>query len=111
MKSLKNVAQLDAYLQNSQNQPVMFFKHSPRCGVSHYARAELEKALKAVSHPIPVCEVDVLAARPVSNMLAEKSGVTHESPQVLLMRGEECVWHGSHGDLRATVLQEKMDST
>ena len=110
MKKLKNINDLEVVIHASQTQPVLFFKHSPRCGVSHYARAELEKALQPETHRTAVYEIDVLAARPLSNSLSERMGIAHESPQALLVRGETCLWHGSHGKLTADVFQKILTS-
>ncbi len=50
--------------------------------------------------------LDLLAFRDVSNHLAERFSVYHESPQVLLIRDGECVYDASHLDISVEELQE-----
>jgi bacillithiol system protein YtxJ len=40
--------------------------------------------------------VDVIANRGISNAIAEKYGVRHESPQLLVIWQEEVIFHTSH---------------
>jgi bacillithiol system protein YtxJ len=44
--------------------------------------------------------VPVQASRDVSAALAERFGIRHESPQVMVVHDGQVVWHGSH--FRAT---------
>lgn len=52
--------------------------------------------------------------RAVSRHIAEKTGVTHQTPQALLVRNGEVLWHDSHGaiteDRLAEVQAEHADS-
>lgn len=43
--------------------------------------------------------VDVIRERPASNQVAEGYAVTHESPQVLIIAGGECVYEESHNGI------------
>jgi bacillithiol system protein YtxJ len=40
--------------------------------------------------------VNVIEDRPVSNAIAERLQVKHESPQALLIKNGKAVWHASH---------------
>ena len=48
--------------------------------------------------------VDVLAERPLSQQIAARSGVEHESPQVIIFRRGTPIWNASHQDIKAAVL-------
>lgn len=71
------------------------FKHSTTCGIS--ARAAREVREMAVD--LPIYWVNVREQRELSNWIAEAYRVTHESPQLLLIRDgkAEKVW--SHYDV------------
>ena len=43
--------------------------------------------------------LDLLQFRPVSNMIAYDLGVTHESPQVLVIKDGRCIYHASHSGI------------
>jgi monothiol bacilliredoxin len=82
---------------------VLLYKHSPICGTSR--RAEREVAEFAALHAdVPVYRLDVVAERPLARTLAAVLGVTHESPQAILLKGRSVVWHGSHGEVTADEL-------
>lgn len=88
--------------------PAVVYKHSTRCGISLVARREI--AAFAAGHPeVPVVQIDVLASRGLSNRVAERLGVRHQSPQAILVYGGEAVWDASHFRVRATSLAEALE--
>ena len=73
----------------------LLYKHSTRCGVSLDAQDEVHAFVAA--HPeVPVWQLEVPRQRPLAHDLAERLGITHQSPQVILLRGGVPVWHTSH---------------
>lgn len=71
------------------------YKHSPRCGISRGALIEVQQF--AAGHlAVPVYLLDVIAQRQLARHLAERLGVRHQSPQVILVRDGRAVWHASH---------------
>jgi bacillithiol system protein YtxJ len=73
----------------------VLYKHSPTCGLSAIALDEVQ-AFADVHPDVPVYLVDVFALRPLSNAVEQALGIRHESPQAIVFRGGEVVWHGSH---------------
>jgi bacillithiol system protein YtxJ len=58
---------------------------------------------------IPIFLVDVLSQRPLSQVVAVRLGIQHESPQaIVLRRGTPC-WHASHYDVTAEALAKEVD--
>lgn len=49
--------------------------------------------------------VRVIEERPVSLALAERVAVKHESPQALLIRDGQALWHDSHEAVTAQALR------
>lgn len=96
MESLTSESALDAALRASQHRPVLLFKHSATCGISAQAHESLSEWLAAESDPPSVYLIDVRAHRPLSMAVAERFGIRHESPQVLLVDRGAVAWHGSH---------------
>ena len=81
------------------------FKHSPICPTS--ARAEREVERFASAHPeVPVYRVDVVGDRPVSQSIAARLGIRHESPQAILLVAGRPVWDDSHGAVTAAALAQ-----
>jgi bacillithiol system protein YtxJ len=91
---LTDEEQLKQVITKSQITPQVIFKHSTRCSISAVALQRLQK----VSQPsdIDFYFVDLIAYRGLSNKIAEVFSVTHESPQVLLIKNGECVFEESH---------------
>ena len=82
----------------------LVFKHSASCGIS--AQAFEEYAAFAAAHPqVPTAWIDVIAHRPWSRHVAERTGVVHQSPQALLVRDGAVVWHASHGGITREALE------
>jgi bacillithiol system protein YtxJ len=110
---LENEAQIDQIKSESQNKPVLIFKHSTRCSISSTALARLERnwSKNESSEAISPYYLDLIRFRNVSDQIARSFSVSHESPQVLLIHNKECVYNTSHLDINAdTIIQEAKES-
>lgn len=85
----------------------ILFKHSNRCPISAAARGEMERFLE-LNPDAPVYTVDVNDASETSRYLAEKTGIEHHSPQVIVTRGGRPEWHAAHFDVRAQELERQV---
>ena len=85
------------------------YKHSPICPTSGMAYEEI-RSLKRMQQDVPVYLIDVVHSRPLSRYIAERVGVVHASPQVIILRSGVPAWHGSHFDLRADTMAEKLEA-
>jgi bacillithiol system protein YtxJ len=94
-------AALVAIRAASQDRPVLVFKKSPICPVSHRAEWELSSWRKTLGEDVELALsiVDVIGERPLARGLTAALDVQHESPQALWFEGGELLWHGSHGTL------------
>lgn len=76
---------------------MVIFKHSTRCSISAMALNRLEREFdQARMGESPIYFLDLISFREVSNQVAEEFEVMHQSPQVLVIKGEECVYDDSH---------------
>ncbi|MBE2229497.1 MAG: bacillithiol system redox-active protein YtxJ [Chitinophagaceae bacterium] len=104
---LTDARQLDELVLLSASQPQIIFKHSTRCSISSTAWNRLRQAdLPAGTR---CYYLDLLSYRPLSAAIAEKFSVTHESPQVLLIRDGVCVYDESHLGITADELAEQVN--
>jgi bacillithiol system protein YtxJ len=104
MKNMTSKQDVDAALGQDT---AILFKHSTRCPISAAARGEMERFLE-LNPDAPVYTVDVNDATEASAYLAEKTGIEHHSPQVILTRGGTPEWHASHFDIRADEVAQRM---
>lgn len=88
--------QLDTLLLESSHRPLLLFKHSQTCGTSAQALDELAEYLEQADAGGRYAVVTVQTHRAVSNAVAERFGVRHETPQALLVMDGRVVWHASH---------------
>lgn len=84
--------------------PLLLFKHSTTCPISSVAAREVVRF--AAEHPeIPVRRIFVIEERPLSNGVAERTRVLHESPQVIYLEGGEVRGCLSHGGVKRSALE------
>ncbi|MDE3195999.1 MAG: bacillithiol system redox-active protein YtxJ, partial [Acidobacteriota bacterium] len=79
------------------------FKHSTACPVSWTAHAQVTRFLKH-NASVPVYLVPVIRERVLSRAIADRTGVRHESPQVILIRKGVAADSASHGEITEGVL-------
>lgn len=101
-------AMLDQASEHSLQEPVVLFKHSTMCGISRRARREIE-ALIEDDDP-PVYEVVIQEARPLSAKVASWLGITHQSPQVIILYQRQPVFDASHGQVTASAVREAIEN-
>jgi bacillithiol system protein YtxJ len=94
---LKDEAQAESIREESKKHPVLIFKHSTRCSISQTALGRLERSWKSENlSPLKTYYLDIISNRNVSNHVAESFGVTHESPQVLIVKDGKAIHVRSH---------------
>lgn len=85
----------------------IIYKHSFACHICTMSLKRLEKSLSG-SEGAQYHFIDVRKDRPLSNKVAELSGIRHESPQLLVLHNGNLYWHGSHGQVTAEAVQESL---
>ncbi|UCZ52313.1 bacillithiol system redox-active protein YtxJ [Bacillus shivajii] len=96
IKKIESIDQFDE-LYNEKT-AYFFLKNSTTCPISHEGYKEVEK-FSADHEDLPVYYLNVQDSRELSNHIAEKFGVKHESPQVLLFDDGDVIWHDSHWNI------------
>ncbi|MGH9584267.1 MAG: bacillithiol system redox-active protein YtxJ [Bryobacteraceae bacterium] len=81
------------------------FKHSSTCAISWTAHGEVSEFLERQPQA-PVYLVPVRERREISRHVAERSGVEHASPQILVIRRGRVVADASHEAITAEFLAE-----
>ena len=94
---LTSEEQLNQVNEQSNTQPVVIFKHSTRCSISIMAKGRLER--ETAPDNVPFYYLDLLNHRNISNKIAEKYSVHHESPQILVIKNGECTYDESHNGI------------
>jgi len=88
-----------------QRDLVILFKHSPTCPVSWMAHREVMR-LRAEQPDLPLYLISVRRRRDVARFIEERTGIRHESPQVIVLRGGAVVASASHDDVTASTIKD-----
>lgn len=81
------------------------FKHSATCSISWMALAEVSEFLKRQPQA-PVYLIPVRKRRDIAKHAADRSGIEHASPQILIVRRGRVVADASHEAITADFLAE-----
>lgn len=103
-------SQIDQIVELSYQQTCVIYKHSTRCSLSFVAKHRLESDWDKELDDVVTFYLDVIAHRGVSQEVAKRFSVYHESPQVLLIRDGECRYDVSHLDISVEDLKENFHS-
>jgi bacillithiol system protein YtxJ len=108
LTALKHIDELDTLIAQSGTRPVILFKHSYTCGISAEALDELVSHLDTPAGDAHYAMVTVQTHRELSNAVASKLGVRHETPQAILVRDGRVAWTASHFRVNATELSKAL---
>ncbi|MBO6532149.1 MAG: bacillithiol system redox-active protein YtxJ [Muricauda sp.] len=93
---LEAMDQLEAIAEKSNGRPQVIFKHSNTCGISRMVLNMFEGSYD-MDLDIDLYFLTIQNHRDISNRIAEKFDVLHESPQLLVVKDGEVTFHTSHG--------------
>jgi bacillithiol system protein YtxJ len=107
MKSWKSVTEKGHFytlLENSAEKPQIIFKDSTSCGISAHAKYRLELGFDLIAGKAEFHYLDLLAFRPISNLVAQELKVTHQSPQIILVKDKQVIYTSSHHAIDPAVI-------
>ena len=104
---LTDLGQLNEISTLSNEKAVAIFKHSTRCSISRMALKQFENEFNS-EDKVTLYFLDLIAHRDVSNEIAQRFGVTHQSPQLILIKDGKAVYNVSHSDIDAEELGKKV---
>lgn len=107
MEELQTVADLDRVLADSKG-PLILYKHSTQCGICEGTIAEVEAFLEKDPAAAKVLYLDLLAHRDVSNAIAQRLGVKHESPQAIVLKEGKVAAVLNHRAIRVAALEKAL---
>lgn len=105
--TLNALEQIEQIRKESNEKPVLIFKHSTRCNISRTTLDRLERNWKETElDDVKLYFLDLISYRHLSNQLAKEFDVEHESPQVLLIKKEKSTYNRSHFEIDYTQIKE-----
>lgn len=105
---LTDLGQLNELAATSMDKIALVFKHSTRCSVSRMALRQFENEFDIAPEKIDSYFLDLLNYRDLSNEIATKFGVAHQSPQLIVIKNGEAIFNASHSEIDATELKSQV---
>lgn len=94
----------------SKTLPVIIFKHSTRCGISLHALDKLESGWSQIKNaPFAFYYLDLLNYRNISNQVAERYSIIHQSPQIIIIKKGKAVYDISHNGITIDIIKQKLN--
>ncbi len=104
---LTELNQLDQLVEESKQQPILIFKHSTSCSISRATLDRLERNWK-IEKGTKLYFLDLLQHRNISNEIAQRFDIAHESPQVLIIDQGRAVYDRSHFDITYADIKKRL---
>jgi bacillithiol system protein YtxJ len=97
---LNDSRQLEQIREQSAHKTILIFKHSTRCSVSRTSLDRLERNWndEEMKNVEPYF-LDLISFRDISNQIASRFGVEHESPQLMLIKNNTVIYDCSHFEI------------
>ena len=103
---LTSVNQLIEIEKESFHQPIAIFKHTTRCGTSSMALRQFESQFETDNTSVKLYFLDLLSFKDISNEIAIRFQVFHESPQLIVLKDGNTIHHSSHHQIDAGLLEQ-----
>ncbi|MFC1551768.1 bacillithiol system redox-active protein YtxJ [Candidatus Latescibacterota bacterium] len=105
IKNITETAMLEKALSADK---ALLFKNSTSCPVSRAARGHFESFAKASESDIELFMVNVIENRSLSMEAEERTGVSHQSPQLLYLEKGVSVWSMSHFEIKQENIEKAL---
>lgn len=102
--ALTDLGHLDEIIIDSNEKTIAIFKHSTRCSISRMALKQFENEYN-LDDKITLYLLDLLNHRTISNEIAVRLEVQHQSPQLILIKSGKAIYDASHSDIAAEDLK------
>ena len=101
---LVSMSQIEEIRKRSKSEVVLLFKHSTRCSISSFVLNEFKSKYSFSEQDFSAWYLDLLSYRAISNAIAQQLEVTHQSPQLLVIKNGKAVAHASHEQINSLLL-------
>ena len=107
---LSRQTDLDHAIGNTADEALVLFKHSLTCDRSADAYREVLQLCRELPE-VKVAMITPQRDRALCDETAERFGVDHHTPQVLLIRNGDVAWHARHWGVTADAIKQALDTT
>ncbi|MFD1037745.1 bacillithiol system redox-active protein YtxJ [Virgibacillus byunsanensis] len=108
LRELQSNEELENVWDSTTEKPTLLFKHSTTCPISAAAFKRYQSFIESADDRVASYMVKVIESRDVSNQIAAKTNIKHESPQIFLLRNKEVLWHSSHSKITVDAINNAL---
>lgn len=101
-RPIKSLQDLDILFAHSFTEPIILLKHSNSCGTSAYV-FEIMSEVPGDIHLVTVQE-----RREISNAIADRTGIRHQTPQAFVIVNGEVAYSASHYNISPEAITGKV---
>lgn len=99
--ALNTIDQLNEIDKFSEESNILIFKHSTRCSISVAALNRIERNWnEEAQNKLKVYYLDLLRYRNISDEIAQRYNIIHQSPQALIINKGKCIFSQTHSEIR-----------
>ena len=103
-KNIESEEDLKKAIEKSFEKKVIIFKHSTRCQISKIVLKNFEKEVANSDKEVEYYFLDLIEYRPISNEIADQFGITHQSPQMIVLENGKAVKDASHQSISVNLI-------
>lgn len=109
IQEISEIIELEKIIAESFKKPVLIFKHSRTCPISTSAKKQVDDYAAQYANELPIYQLIVQEARPLSNEIAARLNITHQSPQLILVKNGQPLWDCSHHRITKESIKTAVD--
>lgn len=98
------IAQLEQVMSDTASDPIVLFQHDPYCPISQYAYQQMRR----LTYPISL--INVSQHHDLTEAIEERTGIRHESPQVIVLKQGDASWSASHYAITQEAVEEALQA-
>ncbi len=107
---MNNIQDLEEAIATARHKPIVILKHSTRCSISSVVLDRFERAWnESEVAPVQAYFLDLIGHRDISDRLESQFDIRHESPQILIIFKDQCVYHNSHLGVSYARIKAELD--
>jgi bacillithiol system protein YtxJ len=100
--NIDSIEKLDKLFDASSEKPVLLFKHSITCPIS----TDASNQMSIVNGDVNI--VIVQSSREISNAIAERTNIQHESPQAIIIKDRKPIFQASHYNITTESIEQNL---
>lgn len=104
--TINTLDELDTIQAASFTKPQIIFKHSTTCSISRMAKGRMEVGLEKLKSMADIYYLDLLSYRSISNEVAKRWNIQHESPQILIIINGKAIYDASHNMIEVEEIEK-----